>query len=140
FERGPTSAMTSGQTRDSDDTIEVQSPNEFVTAARQSGVEVDVIPERTRFDLRVISDLRRIVALRRPHLILTHHVKSHLVMRLSKLWQDYPWIAFHHGYTKTQSRERIYNRMDRLSLPKADRVVTVCEAFARELTRLAGVP
>jgi glycosyltransferase involved in cell wall biosynthesis len=140
FERGPKSVMTSGQTRDSGDTIEVQSPNEFVTAARQSGVEVDVIPERTRFDLRVVSDLRRIVALRRPHLILTHHVKSHLVMRLSKLWQEYPWIAFHHGYTKTQSRERIYNRMDRLSLPKADRVVTVCEAFARELTRLAGVP
>jgi glycosyltransferase involved in cell wall biosynthesis len=84
--------------------------------------------------------LRQIVKLRAPDIILTQHVKSHFVMRLSKLWQEYPWIAFHHGYTNTLSRERIYNRMDRLSLPKADRVITVCEAFARELTSVAGVP
>ena len=118
----------------------VQSPNEFLDAAREIGLEVDVIPERAPFDLRVIPALRKIVKVRAPDIILTQHVKSHFVMRLSKLWVEYPWIAFHHGYTKTRSRERIYNRMDRLSLPKADRVITVCEAFARELTSAAGVP
>lgn len=117
-----------------------QSPNEFLDAAREIGLEVDVIPERAPFDLRVIPALRKIVKVRAPDIILTQHVKSHFVMRLSKLWVEYPWIAFHHGYTKTRSRERIYNRMDRLSLPKADRVITVCEAFARELTSAAGVP
>lgn len=117
-----------------------QSPNEFVAAAREIGLKVDIIPERAPFDLRVIPALRKIVKLRAPDIILTQHVKSHFVMRLSKLWQEYPWIAFHHGYTRTLSRERIYNRMDRLSLPNADRVITVCEAFARELTNVAGVP
>src|SRR6266850_733020 len=110
-----------------------QSPSEFVAAARKIGLEVDIIPERAPFDLRVIPALRKIVKLRAPDIILTQHVKSHFIMRLSKLWQEYPWIAFHHGYTRTVPRERIYNRMDRLSLPKADRVITVCEAFAHEL-------
>jgi glycosyltransferase involved in cell wall biosynthesis len=117
-----------------------QSPNGFVAAARKIGLEVDIIPERAPFDLSVIPALRKIVNQRAPDIILTQHVKSHFVVRLSKLWREYSWIAFHHGYTKTLPRERIYNRMDRLSLPKADRVITVCEAFARELTSVAGVP
>jgi glycosyltransferase involved in cell wall biosynthesis len=33
----------------------------------------------------------------------------------------------------------LYNRLDRWSLPRADRVVTVCEAFAKELVSM-GVP
>jgi len=139
FERGPKSAMAPGHPGEvSAGSVDLPR-NEFVITAREMGLEVDIIPELTRFDLRVIPALRRIVELRRPDIILTHHVKSHFIVRLSKLWKEYPWIAFHHGYTKTQPRERIYNRMDRLSLPKADRVVTVCEAFAGELTSMAGV-
>src|SRR2546426_9616586 len=69
-----------------------QSPNEFVAAARQIGLKVDIIPERAPFDLSVIPALRKIVKLRAPDIILTQHVKSHFVMRLSKLWQKYPWI------------------------------------------------
>lgn len=134
FDRGPKPALALDQTREGGASSEDQSPNEFVAAARASGLDVDIIPERTRFDLRVIPALREIVTRRAPDIVLTHHVKSHFVMRLSQLWKEYPWVAFHHGYTKTQPRERIYNRLDRLSLPKADRVVTVCGAFARELS------
>jgi glycosyltransferase involved in cell wall biosynthesis len=116
----------------------MESPNEFVSAARELGLEVDIIPERFRFDLRVIPSLRESIERRAPDIVLTHHVKSHFLMKLSRLWQKYPWVAFHHGYTKTHLREHLYNRMDRLSLPTARRVITVCEAFAREL-RKAGV-
>ena len=117
----------------------VEAPNEFVAAARELGLEVDIIPERFRFDLRVIPGLRASIERRAPDIVLTHHVKSHFLMKLSRLWQKYPWVAFHHGYTKTHFREHLYNRMDRLSLPTARRVITVCQAFARELQG-AGVP
>lgn len=116
----------------------IESPNEFVKAARELGLEVDIIPERFRFDLRVIPSLREAIERRAPDIVLTHHVKSHFLMKMSRLWQKYPWVAFHHGYTKTHFRENLYNRMDRLSLPTANRVITVCEAFARELAG-AGV-
>jgi glycosyltransferase involved in cell wall biosynthesis len=139
FERARHPAPNLSESKESDASHVDQSPNEFVAAARELGLQVDIIPERAPFDLRVIPALRQIVKLRSPDIILSQHVKSHFVVRLSKLWKEYPWIAFHHGYTRTLSRERIYNRMDRLSLPKADRVITVCEAFARELTNVAGV-
>jgi glycosyltransferase involved in cell wall biosynthesis len=115
-------------------------PNEFVAAARELGLEVDVIPERRRFDLRVVRALRDVVERRRPDIVLTHHVKSHFVMRRAGLKGRVPWVAFHHGYTQTLRRERLYNLMDRLALPAADRVVTVCGAFARELERAGVAP
>ena len=117
-----------------------RSSNEFLTAASELGLQVKVIPERSRFDLAVIPALRRIVEDTTPHLIITHSVKSHFLLWRSRLWQTYPWIAFHHGYTTTDRKMRVYNRLDRWSLPKADRLVTVCNAFARELAATTRVP
>jgi glycosyltransferase involved in cell wall biosynthesis len=137
FERGRNSGTV--QRRDEGNTpSSLEPPNEFVKAARELGLEVDIIPERFRFDLRVIPSLREAIERRAPDIVLTHHVKSHFLMKMSRLWQKYHWVAFHHGYTKTHFREHLYNRMDRLSLPTANRVITVCEAFARELAG-AGV-
>jgi glycosyltransferase involved in cell wall biosynthesis len=111
----------------------IGSDNQFVIAARQSGLEIDVISERKRFDRSVIRGLRDIVQRRAPDLVITHQVKSHFLMRLSRLWRAFPWVAFHHGYTTTDQKMRLYNRLNRWSLPKADRVITVCEAFVGEL-------
>jgi glycosyltransferase involved in cell wall biosynthesis len=142
FERGRNSATLDSQTLQrgeaGNSAGSIESPNEFVKAARELGLEVDIIPERFRFDLRVIPSLREAIERRAPDIVLTHHVKSHFLMKMSRLWQKYVWVAFHHGYTKTHFREHLYNRMDRLSLPTANRVITVCEAFARELAS-AGV-
>src|SRR5438105_6332117 len=115
------------------------SPNEFVAAALAEGLEVLIIPERRRFDLKVIPALRKIVENRRPDIVVTHSVKSHFLLLRSRLWRTYPWVAFHHGYTTTDPKMRLYNRFDRLSLPKANRIVTVCQAFARELAEHTGV-
>ena len=117
-----------------------QSPNEFVRAARQLQLRVEIIPERWRFDLSVLPALRNIVERQRPDLVVSHSVKSHFLVWRSHLWRNCPWIAFHHGYTTTDRKMRIYNHLDRWSLPAADRVVTVCHAFARELATNTGVP
>lgn len=109
-------------------------PNVFVERATEAGIEVDIVPERFRFDPRVVSHLREIIARRNPHLIQTHHVKSHFLMRESKLWQTLPWIAFHHGYTATDAKVHVYNQLDRWSLRVPERVVTVCRPFLEELT------
>ncbi|MDQ3812563.1 MAG: glycosyltransferase family 4 protein [Armatimonadota bacterium] len=114
-------------------------PNEFVAAAREQGIDVNVIPERFRFDTRVIGDLYKVVDRYAPDIIETHNVKSHFLMRLSGLGRQYPWVAFHHGYTMTDAKMRLYNQLDRWSLRAPARVITVSEAFARDLTR-AGVP
>lgn len=117
-----------------------ETATDFVTAARDLGLAVDVIQERRRFDLKVIPALREVIASRAPDLIVTHAVKSHFLLRRSRVWKEFPWIAFHHGYTTTDRKMRLMNRLDRWSLPVADRVLTVCEAFARDLAGTINVP
>jgi len=114
-------------------------PNKFVAAARGLGLEVDVIEERFRFDPRAVRGLRRAVERRAPDVVVTYHVKSHFLFRLSGIGRRRAWVAYHHGYTSTDRKMLAYNRLDRWSLPAADRVVTVCEAFARELEEKRGV-
>jgi hypothetical protein len=108
-----------------------EAANEFVQRARAQNIPVDVIAERFPFDLRVVPALREVVARRAPDIVETHHVKSHFLYRLSGAWRRRPWVAFHHGYTSTDAKVRLYNHLDRWSLRAAHCVITVSQAFAR---------
>ena len=118
--------------------VSESSPSAFVIAAREMGITVDVINERFRFDPSVISQLRTIVARRAPDVIQTHMIKSHFLVKLTGLGNAHPWIAYHHGYTSTDKKMLAYNQLNRWSLRSAERVITVCAAFSKQLTR-AGV-
>ena len=112
-----------------------EASNAFIEACERAGVAVDVIRERYRFDLGVIPQLRQIVRRSAPDILQSHITKSHFLIRLSGLNRDRPWIAFNHGYTAEDLKVRLYNQVDRWSLRGADRVVTVCGAFADRLRR-----
>jgi glycosyltransferase involved in cell wall biosynthesis len=43
------------------------------------------------------------------------------------------WVAFHHGYTRTSWRVRLYQLLDYLSLRHATRVNSLCKPFAADL-------
>jgi glycosyltransferase involved in cell wall biosynthesis len=110
--------------------------NPLHEAAYKEGIEVYTIPEPFAFDLRVLTHIRDLVRRLSPDIIQTHHVKSHFLVRLSGVWRQVPWIAFHHGYTTDATRTRFYNQLDRWSLRTARKVVTVCRAFETQLTRV----
>jgi len=102
--------------------------------ARAAGIETHVIRERHRFDLAVLSQLRQITSDVNPDIIQTHNNKSHLLLRLlpgSRARRL--WFAFHHGDTYPDLKQRVYNRIDGVTLRAADRVVTLCEAFRPRL-------
>jgi glycosyltransferase involved in cell wall biosynthesis len=104
--------------------------NAFLDAVRAAGIELDVIPERGRFDSSILPVLREIVARRRPDIIQTHAPKSHFLVRRMGFHRGRSWIAFHHGDTAEDLKMRLYTQFDRWSLRAAHRSVTVCEPFA----------
>ncbi len=106
--------------------------NQFVDAVRGAGLRIDVVHERHAFDLQVLNRLRKLFRERSPDIIQTHGVKSHFLIRLIRP-AGTPWLAYHHGYTTENLKMRLYNQLDRWSLPGADRVVTVCTPFANML-------
>jgi glycosyltransferase involved in cell wall biosynthesis len=110
-----------------------ESSNRFIDAVRLAGIEIDIVHERSPLDPTSLRGIAGILRRRQPDIIQTHAVKSHFLMKLSGLRRKYPWLAFHHGYTAEDLKMRLYNRLDRVSLPAAGEVVTVCTPFAKDL-------
>ena len=110
-------------------------PNAFIRAAREAGLTVEVIPEKRALDLSVLRKMRILIEKYRPDIIQTHNVKSHFFACLLGVPRRYPWIAFHHGYTRTDLKDVLHKQFNRWSLRKARRVVTVCQAFAADLEK-----
>jgi glycosyltransferase involved in cell wall biosynthesis len=109
--------------------------DEFLEAAREAGVALEIIEENSAFDRNAVAALRRIVERKNPDVVQTHSVKSHFLLRLSGLWRQKPWVAFHHGYTFDDVKMRAYNLLDRWSLRAPNRIVTMNHAFEEQLIR-----
>lgn len=114
-------------------------PDPFLEAAAAAGVEVDVLQERYRYDLRVADQFREIAKARGADVIESHAVRMHFVARYSGVAAKVPWVAFHHGYTAENLKMRIYNQFDRWSLRQAARIFTDCEPFADHVATY-GIP
>lgn len=106
--------------------------NVFVQTSRREGLDTHIIPESRAFDLDILPRTRQLVEKLQPDIVQTHNVKSGFVFGRVRS-SSTRWIAFQHGYTATDFKIRLYNQLDRWTLPRADRVVTVCQAFVPKL-------
>jgi glycosyltransferase involved in cell wall biosynthesis len=112
--------------------------NVFTDNLRRLSIPFLSVSESGPFDFSTVQKLRDLVLKFEPTLIQTHAVKSHFLLRLSKIPKSVPWVAFHHGYTSTSPQARLYNQLDRWSLNSAARIITVSNASLGQL-RAKGV-
>ena len=105
----------------------------FIVAAEAAGLPVHVLREQRRFDPAVMGTIRTLVGDLRPHVIQSHNSKSHFLVRLLGIPRQAPWLAFHHGYTATDRKMEAIHALDRWSLRRAARIVTVCGPFRDQL-------
>lgn len=103
--------------------------NALTEAAKGAQIPFLFIREKGRFDASVIGQIRDFAE--RADLVWTNSVKSHFLVRRARVARK--WVAFHHGYTSTDLKMRLYNELDRFSLRHADRVLTVCRPFAQQM-------
>jgi glycosyltransferase involved in cell wall biosynthesis len=95
------------------------------------------IREKGRFDRSVIPQIRSLA--KNANVVWTNSIKSHFLVYRASLGRTFNWVAFHHGYTSTDLKMRLYNELDRVSLRHASRVLTVCLPFAEQM-KARGVP
>lgn len=110
-----------------------QVDNALTRALSDANIPFSGIHEKGRFDTAVITQIRDLAKDCGAGVIWTNSVKSHFVVQHSTMKDLCKWVAFHHGYTSTDMKMRIYNQLDRFSLKHADRVLTVCKAFAEQM-------
>jgi glycosyltransferase involved in cell wall biosynthesis len=108
---------------------------QFVDEARRKKLNLTLLKQRGAFDPRMIIQARRIVFEHDINLIQTHGYKSNTIGFFIQLLCRRPWIGFAHGYIDDNSKNRFYNRIDRLALRRADRVVAVSNSMKALLTQ-----
>jgi len=108
---------------------------QFVDEARRKKLNLTLLKQRGAFDPRMIIQARRIVFEHDINLIQTHGYKSNTIGFFLQLLCRRPWIGFAHGYIDDNSKNRFYNRIDRLALRRADRVVAVSNSMKALLTQ-----
>jgi glycosyltransferase involved in cell wall biosynthesis len=124
--------------RTSNKNLNNTSDNQFISAARNLDIAIEIIRETGPFDLSALGALGRIFERTNADVVQTHGIKSHFLISLLPR-RRFRWIAFHHGYTSEDFKARCYHQFDRWSLRFCDLVVTVCMEFANVLAS-RGVP
>jgi glycosyltransferase involved in cell wall biosynthesis len=108
---------------------------QFVKEARRRKLNLRLLRQRRSLDPAMIFEARRVVQEHDINLIQTHGYKSNTIGFFLRLLCRRPWMGFAHGYISDSATNRFYNRIDRLVLRQADRVVAVSHALKGLLTR-----
>jgi glycosyltransferase involved in cell wall biosynthesis len=101
------------------------SHTEVADAARQRGLDVELVPCSGRIDLAAVRRLRQIVKKFGVHVVHSHGYKADAYARAATIGTCLPLIATCHNWPSKQLRMRIYAAIDRAVLSDFDHVIAV---------------
>ena len=104
---------------------------EILTAADQHNIPTLCLPGGVRPDL--VRRLSRMLSERKGLLLCTHGFKANVVGYLAARRTGTSHVAFLRGFTAENRRIRFYEMLERQALKRADRVVCVSEAQAKQI-------
>jgi glycosyltransferase involved in cell wall biosynthesis len=100
----------------------------FERFVEDAGVPYEVVTDSGRFDLRVVSRVKRILSEWNPHIVQTHNYRpGAIAFALRQLGASWRWVGFFHGLTAEDAKVHVYHWFDRRFLRHADRVVIMSE-------------
>ncbi|WP_165820368.1 glycosyltransferase [Microvirga sp. KLBC 81] len=113
-------------------------PSPFIGYLERAGVPHVVIPDNGPLDAALPGRLRQAFYEWQPDIIQTHGYRmTTLVFLLRLAGLRLPWIAFFHGATDENLKMQLYNRLDRMLLRRADRLVVLSEENRRVFADVA---
>jgi glycosyltransferase involved in cell wall biosynthesis len=105
----------------------------FLEEARRHGFAADALDHNTPHVAAAARELTRRLRDLRADVLCCHGYKSDVVGLLAARRRGLPIVAVARGWTGATWRVRLYEWLDRLSLPRMDAVVCVSEAQARKV-------
>ena len=112
----------------------------IAAAAGNARLTVHRLVESSAYDPRVILRAKEIATRVGATIIQSHSYKPHVIAYALRAALRIPWIGFHHGWTAENRKVRLFHTLDRLTLPRADRVVAVSSDTERLLLAAGCAP
>ena len=96
---------------------------------RDAGADPVVLTDRGPFDPSPLIQLRRFLREWAPHVVQMHSYRpTALAWLLGLTGRRWAWVGWHHGVTAEDRKVQLYHEVDRILLPRADRMVVVAGA------------
>lgn len=102
---------------------------EFCQEAMRHGINLKLLHQRAVIDPTLVFQVLKLIKENRINILQTHGYKGNILGYLVSRLHPVPWVAFAHGYTSDNAKIRMYNRLDKMVLRKADRVVVVSKSL-----------
>lgn len=102
---------------------------EFCQEAMRNGINLKLLNQCAVIDPTLVFQVSKIIRENKINILQTHGYKGNIIGYLVSRLHHVPWVAFAHGYTSDNTKIRLYNRLDKMVLRKADRVVVVSSAL-----------
>lgn len=110
-----------------------QSSEQFIEAGRERGRNIEVIEQKSSFDMGALKQLSALIEARKINVIQTHGYKEHLLgLVLSKKYPHLKWVALAHGWTAENFKMKLYHLLDSFTLRFPDSLITVSEAMLEQ--------
>ncbi len=113
----------------------------FIQLLESNNVPHTAVPAYGRLRWRTLRALDDAFTAVKPMIVQTHSYRPNahvLLLRLLKKRRE-PWLAFFHGITAENRLVKLYHRLDRLMLARADAVAVVAESQLVHVGRARGV-
>lgn len=111
---------------------------QFVKEAQRKGLNLILLKQQFIIDPMLLLQARDIILKNNINIIQTHGYKPGVIGFFMRKLYRIPWIGFAHGYIEVGKKLKLYNKLDRMILKYADRVVTVSDSM-KKLLKEAGV-
>lgn len=102
---------------------------------RSRGLEYEVVRENGAIDLSLVRHVSDRLRVWNPDLVQTHGHKPNLLGLLAHRRFGLPWVAFYHGRTTTDTRVRLYHRLNCHVMSRAPQLVAVADGVQDHLRR-----
>ena len=116
--------------------LESQTDNVYKKAAENHGVEVLAIRTKSQYDLRVVSQIIKMVKEHNIHIIHSHEYKSDIIAFLVSRFIDIPIMTTAHGWIINGLKGKVYIGLGKRVLRYFDRVIAVSPKIQQELLRV----
>jgi glycosyltransferase involved in cell wall biosynthesis len=108
-------------------------PSAYARYLERAHVEHEVVADRGPLDVRLPAAVGAILRRWRPTIVQTHGYKAtgvaYLLRRAGNGWR---WVGCFHGATAEDVKVRLYHRLDRWMLRRADRIVVMSSQQAAQ--------
>lgn len=109
---------------------------EFIDTARNKGFNLVLFSQRFNLDPAPLWQAYRVIRRGDFNLIETHGYKGHLVAWVLSRLTGIKWVGMTHGWTNENAKVRLYNRLEKWLLKRADHVISVSPQLAATMRKV----